>query len=58
LVRTKDKTNTEVAIENTGRVIREVNADVFCVVEVDDSIALKRFNDIVMPKSKGKNMIM
>lgn len=45
---------SEVAIENTGRVIREVNADVFCVVEVDDRIALKRFNDTVIPKIKGK----
>ena len=44
----------EVAIENTGRVIREVDADVFCVVEVDDRIALKRFNDSVIPKIKGK----
>jgi endonuclease/exonuclease/phosphatase family metal-dependent hydrolase len=44
----------EVAIENTGRVIREVDADVFCVVEVDDRIALKRFNDSVIPKIKVK----
>jgi len=44
----------EIAIENTGRIIREVDADVFCVVEVDDRIALKRFNDSVIPKIKGK----
>lgn len=44
----------EVAIENTARVIREVDADIFCVVEVDDRIALKRFNDFVIPKIKGK----
>jgi len=50
----KNEPITEVAIENTGRVIREVNADVFCLVEVDDRIALKRFNDTVIPNIKGK----
>jgi len=50
----KTETITEIAIENTGRVIREVNADVFCVIEVDNRIALKRFNETVIPKIEGK----
>src|SRR6476620_6895580 len=50
----KTETITEIAIENTGRVIREVNADVFCVIEGDNRIALKRFNETVIPKIEGK----
>jgi endonuclease/exonuclease/phosphatase family metal-dependent hydrolase len=44
----------ETAIENTGRVIRDVNADVFCLVEVEDRIALNHFNATVIPKVEGK----
>jgi endonuclease/exonuclease/phosphatase family metal-dependent hydrolase len=44
----------ETAIENTGRVIRDVNADVFCFVEVEDRIALNHFNSTVIPKVHGK----
>jgi endonuclease/exonuclease/phosphatase family metal-dependent hydrolase len=43
----------ETAIENTARVIREVNADVLCVVEVEDRTALTRFNQAVVPKVHG-----
>jgi len=50
----KTETITEIAIENTGRVIHEVNADVFCVIEVDNRIALKRFNETVIPKIEGE----
>jgi endonuclease/exonuclease/phosphatase family metal-dependent hydrolase len=44
----------ETAINNTGRVIHTVNADVFCMIEVDNRIALKRFNDTVIPKVGGQ----
>lgn len=39
----------ESATENTARVIHELNADVVCVVEVEDRIALKHFNEEEMP---------
>ena len=44
----------ETATENTGRVIHELNADVVCVVEAEDRIALKHFNETVMPKVGDK----
>jgi endonuclease/exonuclease/phosphatase family metal-dependent hydrolase len=50
----KGETIKEAAIENTARVIREVNADVFCFVEVEDRITLNRFNDAVIPKVDGQ----
>lgn len=40
----------ETAIVNTARVIREVNADVLCVVEAEDRIVLCRFNQEVIPE--------
>ena len=44
----------ETAIENTARVISAVNADVLCVVEVEDRIAVNRFNNSVIPKVHGQ----
>ena len=42
---------TDVALQNTGRVIAEVNADVLIVAEVDNRIALARFNtQVVTPQ--------
>jgi endonuclease/exonuclease/phosphatase family metal-dependent hydrolase len=38
----------EACIENTGRVVGEVNADVQCLVEVEDRPTLTRFNEQVM----------
>lgn len=35
-------------IENTGRVINAVNADVLCAIEVEDRLALDRFNRQVL----------
>lgn len=49
----KRETIKEAAIENTARVIHEVNADVFCVIEVESRITLNRFNDAVIPKVGG-----
>ena len=43
----------ETAIENTARVARELNADVFCVIEAENRTALNRFNDAVIPKVGG-----
>lgn len=43
----------EAAIENTARVIREVNGDVFCIIEVENRIAANRFNESVIPKVGG-----
>ena len=44
----------EIATENTGRVINAVGADVLCVVEVEDRIAVNRFNNSVIPKVDGQ----
>lgn len=44
----------EAAIENTARVIREVDADILCVVEADNRIVLTRFNELVIPKVGGQ----
>lgn len=42
------------ATENTGRVIDLVKADVLCVIEADNRIGLKRFNDGVLPSVTAK----
>ena len=42
-------TIAETAIENTGRVIASVNADVLSVVEIEDRVALNHFNESVLP---------
>lgn len=44
----------EAAIENTVRVIREINADVLCIVEAEGRMALDRFNQVVVPKVGGQ----
>lgn len=49
----KRETIKEAAIENTARVIREVNGDVLCMVEVENRIVANRFNESVIPKVKG-----
>jgi hypothetical protein len=37
----------EIAILNTGRVIRDVNADILAVIEAEDRISLKKFTEFV-----------
>jgi len=37
----------EIAILNTGRVIRDVNADILAVIEAEDRVSLKMFTDFV-----------
>src|SRR5262245_16323746 len=41
------------ALLNTGRIVRLVNADVLCVVEADNRIALARFNRDVLKDVGG-----
>ncbi len=40
----------EVAILNTGRVIRDVDADVLAVVEAEDRVSLKKFSSFVFDR--------
>jgi endonuclease/exonuclease/phosphatase family metal-dependent hydrolase len=39
----------EIATQNTARVIHEVNADVIATIEVEDRVALQRFNAQLLP---------
>ena len=43
----------EVAIMNTGRVMRDVDADILAVIEAEDRIALKMFSDDVIKEVGG-----
>lgn len=47
----KDTTN-EISLENTARVISSIDVDILCTVEVDNRIALNRFNTMIL---KNKN---
>ena len=40
----------EVAILNTGRVIRDVDADILAVIEAEDRVSLKNFTDFVFDR--------
>jgi hypothetical protein len=44
----------EVAVLNTGRVIRDVDADVMAVIEAEDRVALKQFSEIVLIDVQGQ----
>ena len=44
----------DVAIMNTGRVLRDVDADILAVVEAEHRIALKQFGDYVIAKVLGE----
>ena len=39
------------AIENTGRIINEVKADILCLVEVESRPVLRRFNDTALKEA-------
>jgi endonuclease/exonuclease/phosphatase family metal-dependent hydrolase len=43
----------EKAIINTAQVIRDVNADIFAVIEADNRIALKQYSEILLKKVGG-----
>ena len=38
----------EIAVTNTGRVIRDVDADILAVIEAEDRVALKKFTEDVL----------
>lgn len=42
-----------IAIMNTGRVLRDVNADILAVVEAEHRVALKQFSDFVLAQVGG-----
>src|SRR5687767_1058118 len=44
----------DTAIMNTGRVIRDVDADIVAVIEAEHRVALKQFSDFVLAKVGGK----
>jgi endonuclease/exonuclease/phosphatase family metal-dependent hydrolase len=44
----------EIAIANTGRVIRDVDADILAVIEAENRVALKRFSEIVLAEVGGQ----
>ena len=43
----------ETAIMNTGRVIKDVDADIVAVIEAEHRVALKQFSDFVLTKVGG-----
>lgn len=43
----------EIAIMNTGRVVRDVDADIVAVIEAEHRVALKQFSDYVLTKVGG-----
>jgi endonuclease/exonuclease/phosphatase family metal-dependent hydrolase len=44
----------EIAVTNTGQVLRDVNADIMAVIEAENRIALKQFSDYVLTKVQGQ----
>jgi len=44
----------EIAMHNTGRVIRDLNADVLAVIEAENRITLKTFGDSIVKKVNGE----
>jgi endonuclease/exonuclease/phosphatase family metal-dependent hydrolase len=44
----------EIAVVNTGRVIRDVDADILAVVEAENRVALKQFSEFVFDRVKGE----
>lgn len=44
----------EVAVMNTGRVIRDVEADILAVVEAENRVALKQFSEFVFDRVKDE----
>lgn len=52
-VELKTEPNNAVAVMNTGRVIKEVGADILAVIEAEDRVALKQFSEQVLLKLGG-----
>ena len=53
-VELKTEPNNAVAVMNTGRVIKEVGADILAVIEAENRIALMQFSDQVLKKLGGE----
>ena len=49
----KTKPVSTTAIVNTGRVMKDVDADILAVVEAENRPGLIRFNEIVLPQAEG-----
>ena len=43
----------EIALQNTGRVFKEVNADIQVVVEAENRLTLKQFNEMIISEVGG-----
>lgn len=52
-VEAKTEPVNEIAVDNSGRVIKEVNADILAVVEAENRVALKMFSDHVLDRVGG-----
>lgn len=52
-VELKKKETNEVSVQNAARVIRAIDCDILCVVEVESRIALNRFNTNIL---KAENL--
>ena len=52
-VELKTEPNNAVAVMNSGRVIKEVGADILAVIEAEDRVALKQFSEQVLKKLGG-----
>jgi endonuclease/exonuclease/phosphatase family metal-dependent hydrolase len=46
------------AIENTGRIINELKADLLCLVEVESRPVLRRFNDTILKEAPYPHAIL
>ncbi len=44
----------EIAVMNTGRVIRDVNADILAVIEAENRVTLKQFSEFVINEVKDE----
>lgn len=44
----------EIAVMNTGKVIRDVDADILAVIEAEDRVSLKKFSDYILKRVNGK----
>jgi hypothetical protein len=50
----KTEAVSEVATQNTARVVKEIKADVLAATEVEDRVALQHFNEQLLPFVKAK----
>jgi len=53
-VEAKTETVNERSVDNTGRVIRDVDADILAVAEAEDRIALHMFSELVLDRVDGR----